>query len=51
MIKMDDNPIFDEVMVELEIDPEEQLGHDERTENIVASYPSAILTEEDETDE
>lgn len=38
-----ESPIYDEVMVDLEIDPEEQRGHDERTSAIIASQPSKLL--------
>lgn len=38
-----ESPIYDEVMVDLEIDPEEQRGHDERMAGILAAYPSQLL--------
>lgn len=39
------NPIYDNVMVDVEIDPAEQMGHDDRVAKIIATYPSEILKE------
>lgn len=48
MNDMSDTPTYDNVRLDLGVDPADQQGHAKRVAGIIAKYPSVILAQEAE---
>lgn len=47
MNNMTDTPMYDNVRLDLGIDPQDQNGHDDRVRRIIAKHPSKLFSTAD----